>query len=476
MSASSDTGQAGLFAELRAIALFDGVPDPEIRRVAEFPQRVYEEGEFLLREGETSQSLLIVLEGGVRIYRSVAAPASGELTHFNTNAPNIVGDVGLLTEQPIPFNVVVARRTRAVEIGKDDFWGLMACCPKLRSALLHSSASRIQMRAGMNMREEKMASLGTLTAGLMHELNNPGAAAGRAAAQLRENLNRMHELAKCFSEEEHTPQQGKCFWEMQERVLRRKKMSFGNSLEQSDAEEHLAEWMERNGIRDAWRLAPTFAASGITDGELECLKAEFHGEGMTEPLSWMEAMVGGMQMVETIEESIRRVSDLVKAVKTYTHEGQGQAHTVDVNGSIHATLVILKHKLMERGTYLSKMLGDGLPQVPARNSSLNQVWTNLLDNAIDAAGDGGKVQVRTWSQNGEIFVSFSDNGPGIPHDKQDKIFDPFFTTKPAGVGTGLGLGIAYGIVREYGGELHFSSEPGHTEFVVHLPNTVETVG
>ncbi|MBS1814524.1 MAG: cyclic nucleotide-binding domain-containing protein [Acidobacteria bacterium] len=448
--------------------LFADVPEEELKRVLSFPEQEFEEGEILLHEGDIADRLLVVLTGKFRLFRS-GNTTVGELTEFHAASPTVIGEVGLLTEFRTPFNVEVARRTRAIVVPKEDFWSLMANCPALRSTLLRSSMTRFQMRQGMNLREEKLASLGTLTAGLMHELNNPGAAAGRAAAQLRANINRMHELAQCLSKEEHTPEQGRCFWEMQERVLRRKKATYQSSLDQADAEERLAEWMESNGVREAWRLAPTFAASGITASELECLKAEFHGEGMSDPLAWMEAMVGSMQMVETIEESVRRVSDLVGAVKTYTHEGQGQKHTVDVNASIHATLVILKHKLMERGTFLSKIFASNLPEIPARKASLNQVWTNLLDNAIDAAGEGGKVQVKTWQQDGEVFVSFCDDGPGIPREKQERIFDPFFTTKPAGVGTGLGLGIAFQIVKEYGGELRFSSQPGQTEFVVHLP-------
>lgn len=462
------TEQSDLFPQVRELEIFASVPDEELRRIAAFPSKTFEEGEILIHEGEIATQLYVVLAGSFRIFRSGNAHV-GELTQLHTAAAGVVGDVGLLTEQPTPFNIEVSRRTHAIVVPKADFWSLMACCPILRSAILKSSATRIQMRAGMNLREEKLASLGTLTAGLMHELNNPGAAAGRAAAQLRANINRMHELAQCLSEEEHTPEQGKCFWEMQERVLRRKKATYQSSLDQSDAEEHLADWMEANGVREAWRLAPTFAASGITENELECLKAQFHNDNISDPLAWMEAMVGSMQMVETIEESVRRVSDLVGAVKTYTHEGQGQKHTVDINSSIHATLVILKHKLMERGTYLSKILASDLPEIPSQKASLNQVWTNLLDNAIDAAGEGGKVQVKTWQTDGEIFVSISDNGPGIPREKQEKIFDPFYTTKPAGVGSGLGLGIAFQIVREYGGELRFSSQPGQTEFVVHLP-------
>jgi signal transduction histidine kinase len=181
-----------------------------------------------------------------------------------------------------------------------------------------------------------------------------------------------------------------------------------------------------------------------------------------------------MQLVGTIEESIGRVSDLVLAVKSYAYEGKGQRQTVDINNSIHATLVILGHKFREKEIVVEKDLAVDLPPFQAACSGLNQIWTNLLDNAIDAAPQQGHITVRTWVEktvNGrtEVCIRISDNGSGIPTECQAHIFDPFYTTKPMGVGTGIGLGIVHRIVEQNGGAIRFASEPGRTEFVVRLP-------
>jgi len=454
-------------AWLHQMEIFKSVPEHDLERLAEFPSRVYPAGARILSMGQVIDELLVALTGEVRLYRSRGEQS--ELTYFRSSTPGMIGDNGLLSGVPIPIHIEAMREVNAIVVDRESFWRILADSPALRAVVLLSSNASAIARDGINLRAEKLASLGTLTAGLMHELNNPGAAAGRAAAQLRENLNRMHAIAREFSEEDHTPQQMRCIWEMQEMALSKKRVTVLNSLDQSDAEEELLGWMDSHHITDGWRLAPTFAASGVTEHDLDCLEAEFNNASLSEPLAWMEAMVSSMQMVDTIEESINRVSALVGAVKIYTHEGQGAAEVVDINRSVFSTVVILTHKMRERNIELRKDFGEGIPGVPSTGSSLNQVWTNLIDNAIDAAGEHGTVQIRTWHEDGEIFVSIADDGDGIPIEEQARIFDPFFTTKPSGVGTGLGLGIAYQIVSEYSGEIHFISGPEGTEFVVHLP-------
>jgi len=177
-----------------------------------------------------------------------------------------------------------------------------------------------------------------------------------------------------------------------------------------------------------------------------------------------------------VEESISRVTDLVLAVKTYAYEGKGQHQSIDLNKSIHATLVILAHKIREKQLTLEKSFGADLPTLSTDCQGLNQVWTNLLDNAIDAAPQGGRIRLKTWLERAQdtdrddVWIEIEDNGPGIPTECQSQIFDPFFTTKPVGVGTGLGLGIVYRIVEQCGGSIHFTSTPGSTTFVVRLPS------
>jgi signal transduction histidine kinase len=355
----------------------------------------------------------------------------------------------------------------------------MTSCPQVRKAILANMSLRFQKMQSMSVQQEKMASLGTLAAGLMHELNNPGSAARRAAQQLRENLMRMHKLSLKFKECDLTKEQKQCMVDLQQTALAVKPPLMMNSLEQSDAEEALAEWMESASIENAWKMAPALVSVGMDAKELECARKEFDSPMLSDALSWLEAMISSMQMVGTIEESIGRVTDLVHAVKSYAYEGKGQKQTIDINDSIRATLMILGHKLREKETVVEKNFAPDLPALHSECTGLNQIWTNLIDNAIDAVPQHGNIRVRTWSEKKpndpddshiDLCVSVSDNGTGIPLESQPQIFDPFYTTKPVGVGTGIGLGIVQRIVEQYGGVIRFSSEPGNTEFVVRLPS------
>jgi signal transduction histidine kinase len=271
-------------------------------------------------------------------------------------------------------------------------------------------------------------------------------------------------------------------FELQEYALAKERPLRMNSLEQSDAEEALAEWMEAAHVEDAWKLAPTLVSIGIDSSELECAREEFPGPFFSDALNWLEALVSSMALVGTIEESIGRVSDLVKAVKSYAYEGKGQKQSVDINESIHATLLILAHKFREKQIALQKDFAEGLAPLQCECSGLNQIWTNILDNAIDAVGQNGHIRIHTWEEETPVSangapsktrhyacVAIADDGPGIPLESQSHIFDPFYTTKPVGVGTGLGLGIVQRIVEQYGGSVTFSSEPGNTEFRIRLP-------
>jgi signal transduction histidine kinase len=292
----------------------------------------------------------------------------------------------------------------------------------------------------------------------------------------------MHSLSIKFKERDLTKEQKNCMVDLQEQALAVKQPLMMNSLEQSDAEEALAEWMESANIENAWKMAPTLVSIGMDAKELECVRNEFEGPALSEALSWLEAMVSSMQLVGTIEESIGRVTDLVRAVKSYAYEGKGLKQSIDINDSIHATMIILAHKLREKEIVVEKNFASDLPPLRSDCTGLNQIWTNLLDNAIDAVPQHGHIRVRTWAEkkagkpddpNADLCVSMSDDGVGIPLESQPLIFDPFYTTKPVGVGTGIGLGIVQRIVEQYGGVIRFSSEPGNTEFVVRIPSDGE---
>lgn len=462
-----------VFAKLRTISILSTLNDEELRCLEGAQEVHLEKDDVLARQGEVAHYFWILLDGELALLQTVAEGKEVSLAPIPSGTA--FGEVPLLSNTPNLVSVKAKDKADLLQFDEEAFWKLMTTCPGVRKAILGNMAMRIQRLQSIAVQQEKMASLGTLAAGLMHELNNPGAAARRAASQLRENLMRMHELSAKFSKTELSNEQKQCIFDLQEHALAAKQPLRLNSLEQSDAEEALAEWMEEANIENAWKMAPTLVSIGIDSKELECAREEFTGPIFSDALSWLSSLVSSMQLVGTIEESIGRVSDLVLAVKSYAYEGKGQRQTVDINNSIHATLVILGHKFREKEIVVEKELAPDLPIFQALCSGLNQIWTNLLDNAIDAASQHGHIKIRTWVEKTlhdgrpEICISISDNGSGIPIECQAHIFDPFYTTKPMGVGTGIGLGIVHRIVEQNGGVIRFASEPGSTDFVVRLP-------
>ena len=463
---------AELITQLRSVSILSSLKDEELQCLDHLEELHLAEGDMLTRQGEAAQFFYILLEGKLNVFQS--AP-NGSLHLSSVPSGTAFGEVPLLANMPSPVNIQAATPCHLIRFDEEQFWHLMTSCPEVRKAILGNMATRFQRYQSMTLQQEKMASLGTLAAGLMHELNNPGAAARRAAAQLRENLERLHHLSAKFSRSPLSQEQKQCLFELQEQAIAAGPPLRMNSLEQSDAEEQLASWMESAQIENAWKLAPTLVSMGIDASDLECARNEFPGATFADALNWLEALASSQQLVAMIEESIGRVSDLVQAVKTYAYEGKGTRQTIDVNDSIHATMVILGHKIREKQIVLTKQFAPDLPPLEADCSGLNQVWTNLLDNAIDAVSQGGTIQVRTWGEvrNGRphICVSVTDNGSGIPLESQPHIFDPFYTTKEVGIGTGLGLGIVSRVVEQFNGIIRFSSVPRATEFIICLPVT-----
>jgi signal transduction histidine kinase len=243
-----------------------------------------------------------------------------------------------------------------------------------------------------------------------------------------------------------------------------------SSLDQADAEEAMSKWLEAAGVANAYKIGPALVEIGFAQNELDCAKSAFDAKGLSDALNWLEALVSSVSLVCAIEESISRISDLVMAVKKFAYDDRCTMRDVDVHDSIQSTLTILGHKLRQRQISVVKHFDAAQPRIRTTGVAISQVWTNLIDNAIDASPDGSELEVNTWSEPGRLAIAVVDHGNGIPDDVRTKIFEPFFTTKPVGKGTGLGLDIVHRIVTQgFGGEIDVDSKPGQTKFVVHLP-------
>jgi signal transduction histidine kinase len=430
-------------------------------------------GTVLYRQGVTPPRFCMVLEGQVKAVRYEMNGGETPLGVFR-DGDSFGESPLLLGAEKAGVQCETATACRLLRVDAEGFWRLMATCPTVRQGILANAAQRIHAFQANTLHQEKLISLGTLAAGLMHELNNPGAAAKRSAAQLRENLTRLQDISLRFCRTPMTAEQANCLYDMKAEVLALEKPRAVSSLEEADAEEELAHWLDSIGVANAWTLAPTLVAAGWRRGDVACAQEAFPAETLQDALNWLEALISATQQLSTIEESLSRVTELVIAVKKYAYEDKSGEHIIDVHESIQSTLTILGHKFRHKQLVIDKDFVADLPKLKTRGTGLAQVWTNLLDNAIDAGPEGSKVRVRTWTEEGsrgtQICVGVSDQGPGIAPEMRERIFEPFFTTKPAGVGTGLGLEIARRIVTaQFKGSIGFTSEPGHTEFVVKLP-------
>ena len=316
---------------------------------------------------------------------------------------------------------------------------------------------------------ERLLALGSLTAGLTHELNNPAAAAVRATAALRERVAAMRGKLRLIAGGKFEPATLEAIIELQQRAAEQvAKAPKLDPLQTSDAEDELSDWLEDHGCRDGWQIAPVFVQAGIDTEWLDRV-VDTVGEQMLEPaLRWLSYTVETELLMDEIDDSTTRVSTLVGAAKQYSQLDRAPFQVVDVRDLLSSTVLMLSAKL--KGITVSKHYDPDLPKIPAYAGELNQVWTNLIDNAAQAMHGTGTLTIRTAREDDCVLVEIGDTGPGIPEAIQKRIFEPFFTTKPVGEGTGLGLDIAWRIVvNKHHGDLRVESVPGDTRFQVRLP-------
>jgi signal transduction histidine kinase len=390
------------------------------------------------------------------------------------------GETPILTGKSYsPFRIVAEQDSLLIRVSDNDFWKLMACCPSARKLILADMGRRLKVYQVEALHREKLVSLGTMAAGLMHELHNPGAAAKRASSQLRENLKRLQELSLRSSGKPKTQLQIDCMHSLLEHAVNGCQMPAMSSIEQSDAEEAMSEWLQSAGVENAYTIGPALVAIGFKKDQLECAREAFdEAKPFSDALNWLEALVSSVSLVCAVEMSISRISDLVMAVKKFAYDERSPDTELDIHDNLQSTLTILGHKLRIKQIAVEKRFDAKPSVVRTRGAGLSQVWTNLIDNAADASPDKGQIEITTWNEPGQdtkpaqVAVSIADHGAGIPADVLPRIFEPFFTTKPQGSGTGLGLEIVQRIVtQKFGGTIDVESKPGMTKFIVRLPLT-----
>jgi signal transduction histidine kinase len=463
MNAAVDT------EDLRRISVFADLADDQLAWLADHCELIrLEPGEVSIEEGSAADTMQIVLEGEIQA-RTEKGPSDGRV--YIVQAGDVTGMLPFsrMTHFGVTGRAVVASRVARFPAAL--FPEMLRRIPVLEARLVGVLADRVREATRVEQQREKLMALGKLSAGLAHELNNPAAAAQRSAGELRERLGALRRLHATLLERGLAYEAAHAACELHELAEERAAEPAPGPLALSDREEELTVWMEDRGVRRAWELAGTFAAARLTADDLRGLGECLPGDALPDALAWIEGELATDALSREVESSVRRISELVGSVKSYSHMDSAQAKgEVDLHKEIDSTLIILAHKIRAKNAAVVRTYAPDLPKVNAFAGELNQVWTNLLDNALDAVSPGGRVEVRTARENSHVRVDVRDDGPGIPPENQGRIWETFFTTKPMGEGTGLGLDIARRIVtRRHNGEISVTSMPGDTCFTVRLP-------
>jgi signal transduction histidine kinase len=455
--------------QVRAAPLFAGLDDAQLSCIEHGEVINVPGGTVLISEGEQSPFFFVVLEGEVRLTRTY----DRQTVLMGVIKPgHFTGEVTLLLQIPWMATARVGKPAKLFRLGEENFWHMLSNCRSVARELFHSAANKMRNLEGYSQQREKLVSLGTMAAGLAHELNNPAAAARRAAAHLQETTDKVQtllcQLARTLDHEhlQHLVAASR------DALERSAKAPAIDHLERSDRADAIAVWLEARGVAAAWELAPTFANAGVDIAWLVELAGKLPAASHPEALGWLEARLNLKSLLGQVEQSTRRIAELVKAVKSYSYMDQSPMQEVDIHDGLESTLTMLGHKL--KNVTVVRAYDRSVPRIMAYGSELNQVWTNLIDNAIHAVNGTGKICVGTCQEDDQLVVEIVDNGPGISPDVQSHLFEPFFTTKPVGTGTGLGLIISNRIIADrHGGEIEFESRPGETRFRVRLPVTLE---
>ena len=451
-------------SELLRVPVFAGLPDDQISWFIGHSEELrLKAGDAYFRQGDPADAMFVILEGQLQV--------RGELGGETVVLPIMPGDVtGVLPFSRMKQFTVGARAVtdaRVLRFPSSQFPELVQKMPELAQRLVGLMSDRIRETTRREQQRDRLASLGKLSAGLAHELNNPASAAKRATSQLRDILKKIRDASHELGRRDLTAAQKSEIEKMEASFVQSNEVP-SDPLAISDLEDQIDSLLRSHGQNDLWQMAADLARKNVQPEALESLFATLDADTARAALVRIAASVEVATLLNEIESSTSRISDLVGAIKEYTYMDQTPVQNVDIVKSLETTLTIMNHKL-KRGVVVKRDYEQIPLLVNSFGSELNQVWTNIIDNAIDAMGGNGQLRVRTYREDNCVVVEIADNGPGIPADVKPHIFEPFFTTKGVGEGTGLGLDTVQRIVKKHRGNIQVNSKPGDTRFQVWLP-------
>jgi signal transduction histidine kinase len=458
--------------DLRKSPLFNGLSDQELQQLMDNAKPVsLRAGEILMKQGDPGDSAFVVVKGEFEIQKQ-----SGQsLIKIDVRNPgDVVGEMALLSSGQRNATVISKTDSETLCISQEAFENLLASSSNAAITVLHWVMSRLTQNEALLHQQEKMAALGTLSAGLAHELNNPAAAAQRSVSQLKEAqakwLDLTHQIEVVAFRENQMDWLNAFMQDVSHHLESPLKL---DALEKIDLVDQLQAWLEANGTESAWELAPPMVNFGWSIESLEKLRRDLSQSLFHLSIQWLGMGCSMMGLLSEVLQTTERISQIVHAVKSYTYLDQAPLLEVDIHEGLESTLVIMQHKL-RKGVTVKREYSANLPRIEAFASELNQVWTNIIDNAIDAMNGKGEIKIKTYQEDNRVIVEIADNGPGIPEEIQSRILEPFFTTKAPGQGTGLGLHISHDIVaNRHHGQLLVESRPGETKFKVILPKQIK---
>jgi signal transduction histidine kinase len=449
--------------QLRKIEVFEGFSDKDLQWFLDHGDyREYADNDIIGKQNDPSDYMFIILEGIIEFRQGDNV--------FRNEAGRVTGMLPFSRLTKFAGTGVAIGNLKMLRIHKKDFMDMLNHIPDLGQRLVGLMVDRAREFSKLELRQEKLMSLGKLSAGLAHELNNPAAATQRSASQLSEVMFDLETRSARLGAKIGVDGLEKLVAHLS--TLQHKPLT---ALERSEREDELTDWFENNGAKNAYDWAATWVDAGADIAwvdNLHTLKYEVASkEAMPEVIAWLEATLRTRSLVNVIKDSTERISGLVKAIKSYTYMDQAAKQEISIQDGLETTLSLFSYKF-KKGITVERDYAPNLPKISAFGSELNQVWTNLIDNAIDAMNGQGIIRVRTRLEPKHILIEIGDSGPGIPGDVQARMFEPFFTTKEVGKGTGLGLDTVRQIIKHHQGSINVESKPGDTQFQIRLPLSV----
>ena len=457
--------------ELIKLELFKHLPNARLEWICDRATEIkLQKGDILVKEGDSSQGFFIMLTGNISVTRMSEGLQIPLGQHHDLS---FFGEIQVLTDELVPVTLQALSDCRIYKMDGEDFLTIVHECRDFERTIFKTVQNRVRGLESFVQNREKMAALGTLAAGLAHEINNPAAAVVRALKDITPAMLELQRMNLVYGqrnvEEEHTQQWLQLRDDGYDYIINRQ----SNPLEMMDREDAILTWLEDYGVEDAWKLSEPLAAGNIETQVLDKITTRWRDD-TTElrdmGLRWLALSFEVMIMIQSGLRGAQRVSQLVQSMRSYSHLDRGAKQLVDIHQGLEDTIQLLSHKL-KQGVKVKRAYDRNLPKIQAYGSELNQVWTNLIDNAIYAMKESGTIEIITANEGDSLKIQIIDSGMGIPPEIKSRIFEPFFTTKSIGEGSGLGLDNVRRIVENrHRGAIYLESEPKRTCFTVCLPN------